>query len=128
MSCFSAVCPEYKFPTAAEIKKEEEAADAEREQWEKFFSEVDTNKNPKTPVQKCQEYCREVAKAEAEKARIAREKIAYALKLAGCPSRVVAPSSRKKKSSSSCPAKAKTTTSSKKSTASKSKEVLKGRG
>lgn len=100
--CYPTSCPPYTFPTEAEIKKEEEAAEAERLKWTKWFQEeVTLEQTPKTEVEKCQEYCKLVAKAEAEKAKDAREKVAYALKLAGCPSRVVAPTKKKKTATAS---------------------------
>ena len=97
--CYPSSCPPYKFPTKQDLEEEDQKAEAEREKWFLYFNKLKIQKKPQTEVEKCQEYCRAVQQAEAEKCRIAREKIAYALKLAGCPSKVLPPLRKKKKSS-----------------------------
>jgi len=39
---------------------------------------------------KCQQYCKQIQEAEAERCRLLREKVMYALEAAGCPSNVTA--------------------------------------
>lgn len=97
--CYPETCPAYTFPSKEDVAKEDAEAEAERESWYAFFAEMEVDKKPQTPLEKCQEYCRAVQAAEAEKCRVARAKIAYALKMAGCPSKVLPPRTSKKKKS-----------------------------
>lgn len=114
MSCFSGECPKYDFTTITkEQEKEDAKAKEDREKAIAIFQGIPLPYKPKTEVEKCQEYCREIAKAEAEKCRQIREKVERALKIAGCPSRVI-PTAGKKKGCSAASKKttAKTTTKS----------------
>lgn len=112
--CYPEGCPPYKWPTPAEVAQANADIEKRRDDAIEYIDEITIDDEPETEVEKCRRYCREVAKAEAEKCRRIRENAAILLKTAGCPSRVVPfESSKKKKGSSSSGFTAKKTSTSK---------------
>lgn len=97
--CYSGKCPPYKFPTKAEVVAENKEEEALRKEFQSYIDSIVMEKDPETEVEKCQSYCKEVAKAEAEKCRELRHKAAYVLKIAGVPARVLPYGTSTKKSS-----------------------------
>ena len=111
-TCYPTGCPPYKWPTPEEVATANAKAEALRERATKYIQDITIDGEPETEVEKCRAYCREVAKAEAEKCKMIRDKALVLLKVAGCPSRIVPfESSKKKKGSGSFPTTAKKATS-----------------
>lgn len=86
-ACFPAKCYEYTgWPSTTDT-----AAEALPTDTQTAIDAINALKFPgqaQTPISKCQAYCQAVQAAEAEKCRLLREKVSYALEAAGCPSTI----------------------------------------